>query len=155
MTSAVTEALRSGSRALAVVTLDDAYVSPDWYVAENQVPTWNYRVVEAEGPVRQMSRGELVSLLDALSAEHEGRLAPKAPWSRDKMEPALFERMLSGIVGFSMKVERLEGTLKLSQNKTVEERVRVAAALEAQSDAGAQSIARAMRASMVKPSISE
>jgi transcriptional regulator len=30
----------------------DAYVSPDWYESADQVPTWNYLSVEAEGSGR-------------------------------------------------------------------------------------------------------
>jgi transcriptional regulator len=33
------------------------------------------------------------------------------------MQPATFERMLGGIIGARLTVERLEGTFKLSQNK--------------------------------------
>ena len=131
--------------------LDDAYVSPDWYAAPDQVPTWNYRAVEIEGQVEPMGREHLIDLLDALSLKHEARLAPKPPWTRAKMNPDAFERLLAGITGFRMRIGRLEGTIKLSQNKPVEERRRVARALESRPEPGAQSIARAMWASMENP----
>jgi transcriptional regulator len=41
-------ALRDAGRALAVITGDEAYVSPDWYEKADQVPTWNYLSVEIE-----------------------------------------------------------------------------------------------------------
>jgi transcriptional regulator len=138
--------LAAGARALAVVTGPDAYVSPDWYAAANQVPTWNYVAAEMEGPVRVMSRAEATTLMDDLAAHFEARLAPKPPWTRAKMDPARFEAMLGGIVAYEMRLERVDGTTKLSQNKPSDEIARVAAGLAARDDAGSQAIARLMGA---------
>ena len=103
----------------ALVSLADgsAYVSPDWYAAEHQVPTWLYRAVEVSGPVRRLSEEELIEQSDRISAIMEARLLPKTPWTRDKMSPGRFEAMLPGIVGFELKVETLRGTLKFNQHK--------------------------------------
>jgi transcriptional regulator len=122
----------SGSDALVVVNGPDAYVSPDWYDGANQVPTWNYISIELEGTVREMNEEGLIALLDDLSAVNEARLAPKAPWTRDKMDDAIFRKMLGGITGFEMEVLAWRPTLKLSQNKTEVERLRVADELEKQ-----------------------
>src|SRR5688572_25830270 len=78
------EALDRG-RALVSCLGPDAYISPDWYGTPDQVPTWNYVAVEAEGPLRRLDREELVALLDDLGTAHEARLAPKPAWTRDKM----------------------------------------------------------------------
>ena len=134
--------LVAGFRAVAVSLGPDAYVSPDWYGAPDQVPTWNYLTVEAEGPVHVMDEAELVDLLDRLSAQEEARLAPKPPWTRGKMSPGRFEAMLRGIVGGRLSVERLEGTTKLSQNKTATQMDGVAAAL------GEHPLAALMRAAI-------
>ncbi len=107
----------SGARALLSCLGPHAYVSPDWYGTPDQVPTWNYVAVEAEGSLRQLDRAELAEQLDSLSAAHEARLAPKAPWTRAKMTPALFEGMMKGIVGFEMEIDALRGTRKLAQHK--------------------------------------
>jgi len=110
--------LAAGFDGLAVSLGPDAYVSPDWYAGADQVPTWNYLTVEAEGRVAAMDEAGLVRLLDDLAAQEEGRLQPKAPWTRGKMSSGRFESMLRGIVGASLGVDRLEGTFKLSQNKS-------------------------------------
>ena len=106
-----------GKVALASFAGADAYISPDWYGSDDQVPTWNYVTAEARGPVARLSQTDLIAQIDDLSAEHEARLLPKRPWTRAKMSPGLFEGMLKAIVGFEMKVERLIGTRKLGQNK--------------------------------------
>ncbi|MBW8815369.1 MAG: FMN-binding negative transcriptional regulator [Caulobacterales bacterium] len=115
--NALAAELAQGFRAVAVSLGPDAYISPDWYVSADQVPSWNYVTVEAEGPVSALDEAGLVTLLDDLSAQEEARLAPKPPWTRGKMRPETFTRMLRGIVGARLVVERLEGTFKLSQNK--------------------------------------
>jgi len=137
--NALTPMLSAGFRAVAVSVAADAYVSPDWYESADQVPTWNYVSVEAEGPVAALDEAGLVALLDDLSAQEEARLAPKPPWTRGKMSPGRFDAMARAIIGARLTVERLEGTTKLSQNKSQADQAGVIAAL------GDHPIARLMR----------
>jgi transcriptional regulator len=137
--NALTPFIASGFNAVAVSVGPDAYVSPDWYETPDQVPTWNYLSVEAEGAVTPLDEAGLIALLDDLSAQEEARLAPKPPWTRAKMVLATFDRMLPGIVGARLTVERLEGISKLSQNKPAADRAGVIAAL------GEHPIGRLMR----------
>jgi transcriptional regulator len=139
--SALTRHL-TGSQALILVNGPDGYVSPRWYSDPNQVPTWNYVALELEGPVRRMEPEGTTALLDALTARHEARIAEGMPWTRDKMEPAKFRQLLAGIVGFEMEVRAWRPTLKLSQNKSAEERTRLIEGLET---SGQAAIARLMR----------
>ena len=121
--------LAAGFRGVVVSLEADAYISPDWYANADQVPTWNYVSVEAEGPIVALDEAGLVALLDDLSAQEEARLAPKPAWTRGKMSPGRFETMTRAIIGARMTVERLEGTTKLSQNKSHADRAGVIAAL--------------------------
>ena len=120
----------AGTEALFVVNGPDAYISPDWYELSDQVPTWNYLTLEMQGTVTKMDRETLVAQADALSLQHETRLAPKPVWTREKMADGLFEKMLGGIFGFEMRVTAMRGTAKLGQNKTPEARANVADALD-------------------------
>lgn len=123
----VSQRLEAGAAALVVLTGPEAYISPDWYGdVPDQVPTWNYLSVEAEGiPVPT----DPVRFLDDVSAEFEARLLPKPPWTRAKMNTAAFDRMVRAIRAFEMAPTRFEGITKLSQNKTPEMRAGVVAAL--------------------------
>lgn len=127
--NAIAPYLVDGVRAVVLSAGPHAYVSPDWLSGPDQVPTWNYVSVEAEGPLRLLEHDELVALLDDLSTQEEARLAPKPPWTRDKMSGDYFQRLTGAIVGVRLVVERLEGTTKLSQNKPEADRLAVAAAL--------------------------
>lgn len=119
-----------GARAVVSIATPDAYISPDWYGTDDQVPTWNYLAVEVEGPVRRLAETDLVALLDDLSAAHESRLLPKKPWTRAKMTPGRFEAMLPAIHAFELTVEALRGTDKMGQNKSAAEIEGAAAGLD-------------------------
>lgn len=113
------------ARALAVpldvkiaVTSGDTYISPDWYGIEDQVPTWNYVAVHLTGVLELRPPEELLSLLDRQSAAYEGRLLPKAPWTTAKMQPDTMEKLMRMIVPCRMKMTGVDGTWKLSQNKS-------------------------------------
>ncbi len=120
-----------GATVLAVVQGPDAYVSASWYTTADQVPTWNYVVIEMEGVVRKLDDAELTLQLDTLSAEHEARVGANPPWTRAKMTPARFSQMAGAITGFEMRIAAWRSTLKLSQDKAPGERERVAAGIEA------------------------
>ena len=147
----LTPVLVASGAALIIVMGEDAYVSPDWYAAPDQVPTWNYRSVEIEGGLRVMTPEETAGLLDDLSAEFEHRLLPKPPWTRDKMRAAAFDAMLGAFTGFELTVTRLEGTMKMSQNKSADEAARVAAALAGRPDSGSQAVSALMSARSSTP----
>jgi transcriptional regulator len=127
--NAVAPFLVEGVRAVAMSAGPHAYVSPDWLAGHNEVPTWNYVSVEAEGPLTPLGREDLIALLDDLTLQEEAHLAPKKPWTRDKADPGYIERLMGAIVGARLHVERLEGTTKLSQNKSEDDRAAVIAAL--------------------------
>ncbi|WP_158085635.1 FMN-binding negative transcriptional regulator [Henriciella aquimarina] len=125
------QAITAAGRALIVFTGPNDYISPDWYGQEDQVPTWNYLSVEAEGPVTPQDEAGATRFLDDLSARFEEDLFPKPAWTRDKMRPGSFERQLAGITVFSLAPERLEGITKIGQNKPAEVRQRAGRALKA------------------------
>ena len=118
-----------GARGLLSCLGPDGYISPDWYGTPDQVPTWNYVAVEAEGPLRRLDSEALLALLDDLSAQHEARLAPKPAWTQAKMSAERLEGLLKAIVGFELGIEALRGTRKLGQNKKEAERLGAAEGL--------------------------
>jgi len=130
---------------LLAVNGADAYVSPDWYVSPDQVPTWLYQVVHLAGPVRAMSGDELAEQIETLSAKFEERLLPKKPWLSSKMTAGRLEALKKAIVGLEMTVEEVEGSLKLSQHRSETDFAAIAGSLAAQADAGAKHIAHLMR----------
>jgi len=133
------------SRWLMAVTGADAYVSADWYVSPDQVPTWLYQAVHLTGTVRTLSEDELGPHLDALSAKFEGWLAPKPPWLVSKATAARLDALKKAIVGLVMTVEEVEGSFKLNQHKSDADYAAIATELGRQPEAGATAIADEMR----------
>ena len=74
------------------------------------------------------NRSGAISLTLVLT-ELERALQPKPPWTRAKMSAGVFERMSRAIIGARLTVERLEGTFKLSQNKSEADRAGAIAGL--------------------------
>ncbi len=130
---------------LLAVNGADAYVSADWYVSPDQVPTWLYQAVHLTGPVRMLSDDELAVQIDTLSAKYENWLLPKTPWTSAKMTAPRLETLKKMIVGLVMTVEEVEGSFKLNQHKSDADYTAVANALASQRDAGSQQIAGLMR----------
>jgi transcriptional regulator len=134
--------------ALIAVSGPDAYVSPDWYgphdQVPDQVPTWNYVAVHLRGVLEPLPDDTLRPQADALTAEHEGRIPGKRPWTSAKMSEGAMPRMMRMILPFRFRVLSVDGTWKLNQNKPPEVRARAAEALS-QGDASAQAIAALMR----------
>lgn len=108
--------------AVIAVSGGDAYISPDWYGVEDQVPTWNYVAVHLRGKLRLLPDDELHGVLVRISANMEERLAPKKPWKIDKMDADAYARMTRQIAPVMMDISDIQGTWKLSQNKPAEVR---------------------------------
>lgn len=117
--------------AVMIVSGPDAYVSPDWYGVPDQVPTWNYVAVHLRGVLEALPAEALRPHLDRVSADFEGRLAPKRPWVADKMSEGMMERMMRGILPFRLAVSKIDSTMKLNQNKTAEARAGAARGIAA------------------------
>lgn len=131
--------------ALLMISGPDAYVSPDWYGSDDQVPTWNYVAVHLRGSLAPLPDEALLPHLDALSAAQEARYLPKTPWVSAKMTEDVMPRMMRMILPFRLTITAVDGTWKLNQNKTAAVRTRAADHLAAGSDAGGQAIAALIR----------
>src|SRR5882757_7546712 len=131
---------------LLAVNGADAYVSPDWYVSPDQVPTWLYQAVHLTGAVRALSDDELAEQIETLSAKFENRLLPKKPWLSSKMTAGRLDAMKKAIVGLEMTVEEIAGSFKLNQQKSDADYTAISNALASQGDADAGEIAGLMRA---------
>ena len=137
--------LAAGGEALAIFQGPHAYVSPSWYEAEPAVPTWNYATVHAYGAARTIADPDwLRAMLRRLTERHEGR-EPAPPWQMQDLPEAYLRSMVNGIVGIEIRVARLDGKFKLSQNRPAADRPRIIAALERRDDPDSRAVAHLMR----------
>lgn len=125
----IVRALKQPQPAKIAVSGPDGYISPDWYGLADQVPTWNYVAVHLSGVLELRPQEELRGLLDQQSAFFEARLAPKPPWTTDKMDPEALNRMMRMIVPVRLRIDHVDGTWKLGQNKPEAARLGAAGAV--------------------------
>jgi transcriptional regulator len=120
--------------ALAIFAGPDAYISPSWYATKVEtgkvVPTWNYELVHAYGPVEFFEDPErLLGVVSRLTDLHEGKR--ETPWKVDDAPADFVQAQLRGIVGFRIPITRLEGKRKMSQNRNDADRAGVVEGLHA------------------------
>jgi transcriptional regulator len=118
--------------ALAIFQGPEAYITPSWYATKREngkvVPTWNYIAIHAGGPVEFFNDADrLRAIVTRLTQRQEAGRAE--PWAVSDAPPDYIEGMLKGIVGFSLRIVRLEGKWKMSQNRPAEDRAGVVAGL--------------------------
>jgi transcriptional regulator len=98
----------------------DGYISPSYYATKREtgkvVPTWNYSAVHAYGVLEIIDDAEAVhDIVDRLTQRYE---APRAaPWAVSDAPKSFVQDMLRGIVGIALTITRLEGKVKMSQNR--------------------------------------
>ena len=129
--------------ALAVFQGPQAYISPAWYQTKREtgkvVPTYNYIVVHAYGPMRIIEdRAWLRGLVERLTNRYEAGRAE--PWKVTDAPADFVEQMLGAIVGIEIPLTRLIGKWKVSQNRPSADRDGVVTGLREGKDTGAEAM---------------
>ncbi|MEP7263092.1 MAG: FMN-binding negative transcriptional regulator [Bacteroidota bacterium] len=132
----------SGQKALLIFNGPHSYISASWYDHVN-VPTWNYIAVHVYGTMRIIDGDELYASLKILTDHYEA--SQNKPITVEGMEDYVRKQM-KGIVGFEMKVEKLEGKWKMSQNRDEKNHAAIIHQLEQINDADANDVAAVMKA---------
>jgi transcriptional regulator len=133
--------------ALAIFQGPQAYISPSWYPTKQEtgrvVPTFNYVVVHAHGPLRTFEDPLLLEEhVRALTESHEAGFG--TPWAVEDAPPDFIRGMLKGIVGVEIPITRLEGKWKINQNRTPSDRAGVLRGLHASGDPAGKALADLM-----------
>jgi transcriptional regulator len=111
--------------ALAIFSGHQHYITPNWYPGTREhgkeVPTWNYVVVHAYGPLKVIEDKDwLLTNVEKLTNIHEA--GSPVPWKVSDAPQDFIESQLNGIIGVEIPIRRLEGKWKVSQNRTESER---------------------------------
>ena len=106
------------------------------------MPTWNYAIVQASGPMQVIEdRDWLETQIGALTA-HAGRRARRAVGG-ERRARGYVEAQLKGIVGIEIPIARIEGKWKVSQNRPEADRRGVVEGLRAEGDEESDAMAEA------------
>jgi transcriptional regulator len=140
--------LAVSKEALVVFQGVDHYVSPSWYATKQEthrvVPTWNYVMVQARGPVRVIEDDAwLERQIAALTARQEATRA--APWAVSDAPSDFIALQRKAVVGIEIEIADIRGKWKTSQNRNTADRAGVVEGLEALGDDEAMAMAAIVR----------
>ena len=133
---------------LAIFQGPHCYISPSWYETNKAVPTWNYVTVHVYGEVELLEDENV--LMDSL---HEMVLKYETTDSSYKLQDVdagFLAGMNKGVQGFKIKIDKIEGKAKLSQNHSLQRQELVINQLEQISNTDERQISLLMKANLKK-----
>ena len=150
----VWQEVREGDAVLVVFRGAEGYISPNWYASKPEthrhVPTWNYEAVHAHGTLWVHDDEKFTrSVVARLTHTHEAAVAAAShptsgmqPWKMGDAPRDYLDAMLQAIVGIELRITRLEGKRKLSQNREAADRADIAKGLAASEHEGDREVGR-------------
>ena len=128
------EDIHGENHSLAIFHGPNAYITPSWYETKKEhgkvVPTWNYVVAHVYGTLQVVDNPAwLRTQLETLTDQNESQFSE--PWAVADTPTEFTEKLLESIVGIEMKITKLLGKWKVSQNQPVQNRESVIAGLSA------------------------
>ncbi|WP_134703158.1 FMN-binding negative transcriptional regulator [Ammoniphilus sp. YIM 78166] len=131
---------------LAVFHGPHCYISPSWYETNKAVPTWNYVTVHVNGEIELIDdEQQLMESFHEMVQKYE---APGSPYRLQDVDADYVGGLSKGVQGFKMKITKIEGKAKLSQNHPVERQELVIQQLERSSGENERKIATLMNANL-------
>ena len=108
--------IEENASVLVIFSGPHAYIKPEWYRSDSNLPTWNYGAVHCRGRIAFIEEPSSVwSLLKEMVALLEGRDGWRL--SEDKG----YDKLVSAIRFFEFIPTKTEAQFKLSQNKKPED----------------------------------
>ena len=129
---------------LVVFEGSNCYISPNWYISQNAVPTWNYVTAHVYGEPRIIEDPDYIrtyqkKLVDKYEEQQN------IPWHLEDLDNVFVNDMFRAIVTFEIQIAHIECKFKLSQNRPSADRKSVVTALEATGKKAETAIASLMR----------
>jgi transcriptional regulator len=127
---------------LVVFSGPHAYISPTWYNEDNTVPTWNYVAVHIYGTFKIINKkDELVDLMEKTVHFYESSMPN--PW-KAPFDTNFIDGLMSGIVGFEISINKMEGKWKLNQNHSNKRQENLVKGLRSSNQYNSEEIANIM-----------
>lgn len=131
---------------LAIFHGPHCYISPTWYETNRAVPTWNYVTVHVYGEAQLLKdEHELSDSLQDMVTKYE---SPDSSYKLQEVDSKFLVGMSKGIQGFKIKINKIEGKAKLSQNHSLQRQELIINQLEQISKTDEQQISLLMKANL-------
>jgi transcriptional regulator len=124
----ILEDINGEKQSLAIFHGPNTYITPSWYETKKEhgkvVPTWNYVVVHVYGTLQIVDDPEwLRTQIGTLTDQNEAQFSE--PWAVTDAPSEFTEKLFGSIVGIEMKITKLLGKWKVSQNQPLENQLSV------------------------------
>jgi len=126
----------NGKEVLVIFSGPHAYISPTWYAMSPAAPTWNYAAVHVYGVAEILNTTQTRKVVEQTVNKYE----PSLLVERNILTNELIEKLLPGIVGFKITISRIEGKLKLGQQRVSEDQRGVVKGLQSANSHDAQAL---------------
>ncbi|MCH2034146.1 MAG: FMN-binding negative transcriptional regulator [Tenacibaculum sp.] len=123
------QAIFKNSKVLVVFNGPNGYVSASWGANKSKGSTWNYMTVHVNGSVSFFEGDRLINLMRDFTLQHE-KGDKNSPTIFDNLPDSYKERLMPHIAGFEIKVEKIDGVFKLSQDVNEETYLNILSELE-------------------------
>jgi len=111
----------TNKESLVISMLNETYISPNWYASKEEhhkvVPTWDYMMVHAYGQLVIHNEPDWILNQVTRLTNHFEANQPN-PWNVDQAPTDYVDGQLRAIVGIELKINRIEASFKMSQNKS-------------------------------------
>lgn len=132
-------AFEKNENVLVVFNGPHTHISASWYTDPVMGSTWDYMVVHAKGKIKFKDEQGTYEAVKAITNKYE---SAESPASFDKLPQEYIDRMVKAIAGFTIEVESLENTFKLSQNRDEESKRNIIEQLMKRGDDNSKAIAK-------------
>ena len=138
-------AFESNNNVLVIFTGPHCFVSANWYTDPHVGSTWNYMTVHAKGKISFMDEEGTRDVVKTLSDKYEGTASQGA---FNNLPKEYINQMVKAIIGFTIEVESIDNTFKLSQNRDEASKKNIIEELRKRADANSSAIADEMEKSL-------
>jgi transcriptional regulator len=125
--------LAKGAPVLVVFQGPDHYITPSWYPSKAEhgrvVPTWNYVAVHVWGQATVFDDHQALLHHVGQMTEFQESVFTE-PWRVTDAPQEYVSGLARAIVGIEIRIERMQGKWKLSQNRPAKDRTSVVDGLE-------------------------
>lgn len=139
-------AFEKNNNVMVIFTGPHCFVSASWYTNPSVGSTWNYMTVQAKGKITFTDEAGTLKTVKAVSDKYEGTAGAGA---FDNLPEEYIDHMVKAIVGFSIEVESIENTFKLSQNRDAGSQKNIIEQLRKRGDANSAAIAAEMEKNLI------
>ena len=134
-------AFEKNNKVMVIFTGPHCFVNANWYTDPGIGSTWNYMTLQAKGKISFTDEEGTRNAVKAVSDNYAGTNTASA---YDNLPKEYIDHMVKAIVGFSIEVESIENTFKLSQNRDETSQKNIIEQLRKRGDANSVAIAHEM-----------